>query len=240
VFTFFEALWSSSERPARKRKRKRRKAPRRSGKAVTPVVKECPYPPEQLDAKLLARDAPAWNWLFGRYSPLIYAVAIKKLREDEAREVVQKVFVEFVRVLESGARIEFLGGFLHKVAVRRTLDVLKKRMTDESRQSSMDAGSDADDRGPQYADESAESPPDQVAGDERVVLVQRLTAECLDGLSPPERRAAELLVQRMRGEIELSWAEIREKVKGEYRKTINLARVFEKFRAAFARSWDKL
>jgi DNA-directed RNA polymerase specialized sigma24 family protein len=208
-----------------------------------PTAAECPFSPEELLRRLAAGDAPAWEWLYSRYGPMVYAVAVRKLRESEARDVVQTVFVEVLRVLQQGARIDYLGGFLHKVAVRRTLDALKRRLTDENRNAPLDGSpADADEEsrgGRQRADPKAEAPEARAVGDERDAKVRRLTEECFEGLSAPERMAAELLVGRMRGDHEKSWAEIRDEVKARHGKTINLARVFEKFRSAFSRHWKE-
>lgn len=200
---------------------------------------ECPYSNEVLIDRLKTRDGPAWDWLYGRFGPMVFAVAVKKLRESEARDVTQKVFVELLRVLEQGAQIQNLGGFLHKIAVRRTLDALKKQILEESRGRPIDgSGEDGESSGPQIADGRAAAPSDGATADEDRVRIAELTAKVLEGLSPAERMAAELLVGRIRGDHELSWEEIREQVRGQHHKTVNLARVFEKFRSAFARGWE--
>lgn len=207
---------------------------------TAPVPIECPYPVELLSDKIRQRDGQAWNWVYGRFAPMVYAVAARKLREAEARDVVQNVFVEFLRVVEAGAEVKMLGGFLHKIAVRRTLDQLKRRLTDEGRRQSIDAGSDSDDgerSAAQYADERAAAPGERADDAEQQTLVRSLTAECMAGLPAAEKMAAELLVERMRGDSELSWEDIREKVRAVHRKTVNLARVFDKFKEAFGRKW---
>jgi DNA-directed RNA polymerase specialized sigma24 family protein len=208
---------------------------------TAPAVSECPYSAEDLPVRLRERDGKAWDWVYGRFGPMVYAVAIRKLRDAEARDVVQNVFVEFLRVLESGAQVRMLGGFLHKIAVRRTLDQLKKRLTEESRRSSMDgaAGDDDERSGVQYADDRAAAPDEPSDDAEQQATVRELTLECMQGLPAAERMAAELLVARMRGDSELSWEEIREQVRAAHRKTVNLARVFEKFREAFSRKWRR-
>ena len=85
------------------------------------------------DAALLVRvqsgDQDAMAKFFGRYSPLVYSVAFRVLKDSgEAEDVMQEIFVQVWKnpgVFVSGRGS--LGGWLLVVARNRAIDVLRRR-----------------------------------------------------------------------------------------------------------------
>jgi len=85
-------------------------------------------------ARIQARDHGAMSVLFDRYAALVYAVALRVLKDaGEAEDVMQEIFVQIWR--EPGAFISgrgSLGAWLTVVARNRSIDVLRRRKSSAS------------------------------------------------------------------------------------------------------------
>lgn len=57
---------------------------------------------EVLVAKLTQRDQKAFHWLYDQYSPALYGVVLKIVRDDElAQDLVQDIFIKIWKNLDS-------------------------------------------------------------------------------------------------------------------------------------------
>src|SRR5580692_119122 len=96
-----------------------------------------PPPSSQEDSALLRLvqrgDEPASAVLFGRYSKVVYSVALRVLRDpSSAEDILQEVFMQIWRNPDSFiATRGSLGGWLAVVSRNRSIDALRrKRPTD--------------------------------------------------------------------------------------------------------------
>ena len=86
------------------------------------------------DQELQLRYAKDKNktWLgiaLDRYTIVLLGVCMKYVKdEEEAKDIVQQVFIKALAILETQT-IENLGGWLYRVAKNECLDILRKRAT---------------------------------------------------------------------------------------------------------------
>src|SRR5882672_9218530 len=84
--------------------------------------------------RIQARDQGAMSVLFNRYAALVYAVALRVLKDaSEAEDVMQEIFVQIWR--EPGVFVSgrgSLGAWLAVVARNRSIDVLRRRKSSAS------------------------------------------------------------------------------------------------------------
>ena len=96
-------------------------------------VANMPQPSTEEDASLLALvqkgDEPAMASLFDRYSKVVYAVALRVLRDPSAAEdVLQEVFMQIWRNPDSFTAAKgSLGGWLAIVSRNRSIDSLRRK-----------------------------------------------------------------------------------------------------------------
>jgi RNA polymerase sigma-70 factor (ECF subfamily) len=92
-----------------------------------------PEPPTGDDSSLLALvqsgDEPAMATLFGKYSMIVYSVALRVLRDPaSAEDVLQEVFMQIWRNPDSfTATRGSLGGWLAIVSRNRAIDALRRK-----------------------------------------------------------------------------------------------------------------
>ena len=137
-----------------------------------------------------AGDREAFRLLVERHSHTLFRLAYRMTgNEYDAEEIVQDTFLRAYRRLDRfEARANF-GTWLYRIAVNCSLDLLRKRKTDEQRRA---APSESDE--PDGADAFDKMPTSHPAPD-RLVLsgeVGRHVAVALAALSPVERAAFEL------------------------------------------------
>ncbi len=96
-------------------------------------------PDRESDAALLAcfaavRDERAFAELMRRHSPMVFAAALRIVKQrPDAEDVLQAVFVTLAAKARSLRRVRSLAGWLHNVAVRVGLNVLKMNQRRERR-----------------------------------------------------------------------------------------------------------
>jgi RNA polymerase sigma-70 factor, ECF subfamily len=130
---------------------------------------------QQEDAELLLRiqngEEQAMALLFGRYSKIVYSVALRVLKDPaSAEDVMQEIFMQMWRSPNSFVAAKgSLGGWLSVVARNRSIDTLRRKRPSE-----------------EIEDISLASPFNLAEDSERNLLMERARAAVV--LLPPEQR----------------------------------------------------
>src|SRR5947209_2027638 len=136
-------------------------------------------------AQVLAGDREAFRLLVERHTRSIYSVAYRMTEnQQDAEEIVQETFL---RAYKSLGRFELRSSFstwLYRIAVNRSLDLLKAKKMNNSQQISESPGAEEDDQAVQL--------PGTSPGPERLLLsveARDKIARAMALLTPAERVA---------------------------------------------------
>lgn len=84
------------------------------------------YTDEELLVKMQGNDEAAFREIYERYTDLLYAYAFRRLQsKEEAKDVVQEVFIKLWEARATFELKTYLSGFLYKSVLNKILDIWK-------------------------------------------------------------------------------------------------------------------
>ena len=90
-------------------------------------------PDAQLVDLLRLGDSLAFTEIYNRYQKLLYVYAFRKLKDkDEAKDIIQDVYVALWNTKETFDILTTLSGYLYKAVLNRALNAFRHKKIDES------------------------------------------------------------------------------------------------------------